>query len=113
MVARLRRIKAKIDPARERWQRSLAPNLRHVVGEFHAPSLENIVRAAEHPDAYLARDTTRGLLLVCSVSVSGALLARSTLASIPLEDWCTDPHSRGAKILRRAHPSSNLTLDDA
>ena len=84
VVGHLRRIQVKLDPAHAPWRRASAPNLRRVVVKFHAPLLEYIIRATGRPDADPARVVTRRLLLLGCAPMSGSLLGRSTLASIPL-----------------------------
>ena len=103
----LRRIKVELDQARGQWRRESAPNFRRVVGKSRAPLLESISRAAERPDADLVRDIVRGVPLAGSALVPGALLARSTLVSLPLEDSYAGLPSGDAMIARRVHPSSD------
>ena len=112
-MARIRSLAESLSGLQHKWQQSLHPQVRRIIGKWHLPLIHVLAKEAGSEDKFFCLDYSSGLPCAGRAAHSFVLPLKVTKPNLTVEELLLGAPAHNAKLLASMRSSGDIELDKA
>ena len=110
---RIRHLASELQPVRDRWRKSLHPQVRKIIGNWHLPLMHVLAMEAGSEDLFFNLDFSCGVRCVGRAAHSFVMPLKVTRPLMTLQELLFQAKTRNRVLLASVRSSGDVELDEA